>query len=133
MLSCLVLLSGTALVPAGAAVSCRATAGTTGAVLDSRTIHLAQTVSWSVPIITRHSLFEPISVRCGLGKPASCLTSLGESNSLCSLPGCTQLPQGPSHALPHLIAAAQPKLITLQQCGNKVLIIDATKIHVPKF
>ena len=36
--------------------------------------------------LTRHSSFEPISARRGLGKPASRLTSLGELNRLCSLP-----------------------------------------------
>ena len=36
--------------------------------------------------LTHHTWFEQISTRLGLGKPFSCLTSLGESNWLCSLP-----------------------------------------------
>ena len=36
--------------------------------------------------LTRHSWFEPMSARRGLGKPASRLTSLGELNWQCSLP-----------------------------------------------
>ena len=59
-----------------------------------------------------------LSARRGLGKPASRLTSPGESNSLCSLPELTLSLWGPWHALPHLIAAVQPKLLHLQQCEN---------------
>ena len=73
---------------------------------------------WYGESLTRHSWFEPIRARCRLGKPTSRLISLCESNYLCSLPECTLSLRGLWHALPHLIAAVQPKLVHLQQFGK---------------
>ena len=83
--------------------------------------------------LTRHSWFEPISARRGLGKPASRLTSLGELNWRCSLPEQTLSLWGPWHALTHLIAAIQPKLLYLQQCGEKYLQSLPQRCMCPNF
>ena len=72
----------------------------------------------------RHILFKPISARRGLGKPASRLTSLSESNSVGSLPEYRLLLWDPRHALPHFIAAVQPKLTY-----NKVIKITYSRGH----
>ena len=63
--------------------------------------HLLFSEVWWV--INSHNWFEPISTHFGLGKPASCLTSLGESNSLCSLPECMLSLGSLWHVQPHLI------------------------------
>ena len=75
--------------------------------------------------LQRFRRFEPINARCGLGKPTSRLTSLGESNFLCSLPECALSLRGSWHVLPHLIAAVQPKLVHL----NNVVKITYTRCH----
>ena len=68
--------------------------------------------------ITRHNWFEPISARRGLGNPAACLTSLGITEIIAIVARIDAIAKGSWHALPHLIAASQPKLLHLQQCGE---------------
>ena len=80
--------------------------------------------------LTCHSWFEPISTRLGLGKPASCLTSFGESNSECSLPEYRLLLWGPWHALPHFCSTAKTNALTTMWL--KTLIVEATKMHESK-
>ena len=88
---------------------------------------------WCGESLTRRNRFEPISARRGLGKPAPCLTSLGQSNWLCLLPKYTLSLGDPWHALSHLTAAIEPKLVHLKQWDEKHLQSMPQRCLCPNF